>query len=679
MLDFKTLLKYLVPSILVLLLLISASVMFMLNLGADATKAELDLNVGIAFCGNKTSEAKLLIDRVKMYTNLFVLDSGANPISQDQSAIEEICDYAVARDLNVIVNLGHPESMSQKSWFWNLSSLDGIKQRWTGRWGDKFLGIYYNDEPGGIQLDGDWTSWFAEYGDNLDQVGHDATDALYNIYIRMKEAEASGLAPENYDEEARFFVENVLREDPGLLKLKASGITAFTSDYVLHWFDYLGGYDVIFAQIGWNASVAQQLALVKGAARLQDKEWGAIITWKYTSLPYFDTAEQVYSQMMTAYQAGAEYVVVFNYPMLSGNDYGALTSEHFRAIERFWDDVTDEEKSFPDLSAPGAALVLPRNYGWGMRRPNDVIWGFWGPDEKSPQVAGVLDKLLNHFGASLDIVYEDAAYPVSLGNYTHVYYWNWTGGVTPEPSPSSLPTPSPEPTDSTPVQYTYELVNVYPHDANAFTQGLVFDGGYLYEGTGLYGSSTLRRVDLVTGEVLQLYALPEQYFGEGITITGDRIIQLTWQSNKGFVYDKQSFALLSEFAYPTEGWGITYDGSRLIMSDGTSTLYYMDPDTFEVTGQITVHDIGPVTNLNELEYINGRVYANVWLTDRIAVINPQSGQVEAWIDLRGLETSTSLDPNNVLNGIAYDAAGDRLFVTGKLWPHLYEIRLTLQN
>jgi glutamine cyclotransferase len=184
-------------------------------------------------------------------------------------------------------------------------------------------------------------------------------------------------------------------------------------------------------------------------------------------------------------------------------------------------------------------------------------------------------------------------------------------------------------------------------------------------------------VDLATGQALQSHALPEQYFGEGITIVGSKIVQLTWQSNKGFVYDKQSFAFLSEFTYQTEGWGITYDGSSLIMSDGTSTLYFMDPETFEVTGQISVHDSGPVDRLNELEYINGRIYANVWLTDRIAVINPQSGKVEAWIDLSGLESSPNMDPNSVLNGIAYDPGADKLFVTGKLWPHLYEITLTL--
>ena len=227
-----------------------------------------------------------------------------------------------------------------------------------------------------------------------------------------------------------------------------------------------------------------------------------------------------------------------------------------------------------------------------------------------------------------------------------------------------------------PLSYTYEIVNIYPHDKNAFTEGLLFDNGFLYESTGLYGNSTLRRVELETGKILQLYALPNQYFGEGITVFDDKIIQLTWQSNKGFVYDKHSFDLLQEFSYPTEGWGITYDGNRLIMSDGTSTLYFLDPQTFEKVGQVEVHDAGnPVTELNELEYIQGKVYANIWQQEKIAIINPQTGQVEGWINLSGIQDLKNQDPDNVLNGIAYDAKEDRLFVTGKRWSQLFEVKL----
>ncbi len=225
--------------------------------------------------------------------------------------------------------------------------------------------------------------------------------------------------------------------------------------------------------------------------------------------------------------------------------------------------------------------------------------------------------------------------------------------------------------------YTYMTLNTYTHDRDAFTQGLVIENGVLYEGTGLYGKSSLRKVDLETGKVLQIHRLPSAYFGEGITILGDTIIHLTWKSKKGFVYDKNSFEVLSEFTYDTEGWGITNDGKRLIMSDGTSTLYFLDTNTFTVTGHVRVHDNNvAIANLNELEYIRGRVYANVWQTDNIAIIDPDSGRVTGWIDLSGLlPAETDGIPVDVLNGIAYDAEDDRLFVTGKLWPSLFEIEL----
>lgn len=229
--------------------------------------------------------------------------------------------------------------------------------------------------------------------------------------------------------------------------------------------------------------------------------------------------------------------------------------------------------------------------------------------------------------------------------------------------------------------YTYKVINTYPHDRSAFTEGLVFEDGVLYEGTGLHGYSTLRRVKLETGEILQIRELPPQFFGEGVTIYGNKIIQLTWQSHIGFVYDKYSFKLLQEFNYPGEGWGITHDGKHLIMSDGTETLYFLDTETFEEIGQIEVYanDIS-VTRINELEYIQGEIYANIWQTERIARIDPLTGQVTGWIDLKGIlnpeDRSKTVD---VLNGIAYDAKNDRLFVTGKFWPKLFEIELIGQG
>ena len=232
------------------------------------------------------------------------------------------------------------------------------------------------------------------------------------------------------------------------------------------------------------------------------------------------------------------------------------------------------------------------------------------------------------------------------------------------------------PVNTEPLHYTYNVINVYPHNETAFTQGLIFEDGVLYESTGLYGYSTLRCVELKTGEIKQFYTLPSQFFGEGITIFDDKIIQLTWQSNRGFVYDKYSFDLLQEFNYPTQGWGITHDGSRLIMSDGTATLYFLDPETFTQVDQVEVYDdAGPITELNELEYIQGEVYANIWKEEKIAIINPQSGQVTGWVDLEGIQDLENMDTSNVLNGIAYDEKEDRLFVTGKRWSQLFEISL----
>ena len=236
--------------------------------------------------------------------------------------------------------------------------------------------------------------------------------------------------------------------------------------------------------------------------------------------------------------------------------------------------------------------------------------------------------------------------------------------------------PAPTASNITPV-YSYNVVNTYPHDRSAFTQGLVFEDGVLYEGTGLNGRSTLRRVELETGEVLQIHELPAQFFGEGVTVYGNDIIQLTWQSHVGFVYDRDSFELLQEFNYSTQGWGITHDGERLIMSDGTATLYFLDPETFEEIGRVGVYDNdGSVNRLNELEYVQGEIYANVWQTNCIARIDPQTGQVVGWIELKGLLTPEDRgEPVDVLNGIAYDAENARLFVTGKLWPKLFEIEL----
>jgi glutaminyl-peptide cyclotransferase len=226
--------------------------------------------------------------------------------------------------------------------------------------------------------------------------------------------------------------------------------------------------------------------------------------------------------------------------------------------------------------------------------------------------------------------------------------------------------------------YDYKVVHTYAHDTGAYTEGLFYKDGYLYESTGQAGSSTVRKVELQSGETVQRYGLPSQYFGEGIVDWKDRLVQLTWQTQTGFVYDLASFKLQRTFTYPGEGWALTRDEHHLYMSDGSAVLRVLDPESLVATGSILVTaDGAPVTNLNELEWIKGEIYANVWLTNRIARIDPATGHVVGWIDLDGLFDINQLpDPgNDVLNGIAYDAAHDRLFVTGKRWPKLFEITL----
>jgi glutaminyl-peptide cyclotransferase len=228
----------------------------------------------------------------------------------------------------------------------------------------------------------------------------------------------------------------------------------------------------------------------------------------------------------------------------------------------------------------------------------------------------------------------------------------------------------------TPPTFTYEIVNRYPHDREAFTQGLIYRDGALYESTGLKGRSSIRKVRLETGEILQHRSVARRYFAEGLTEFGGELLQLTWETGVGFVYDRTSLAERRRFSYRGEGWGLTHDGSRLILSDGTPTLRYFDPQTMQEVRRVRVTDRQlPVEELNELEFVRGQIFANVWLTDRIAMIDPESGQVTGWLDLTGLMPAGNRLPNAVLNGIAYDAAGDRLFVTGKLWPTLFEIRI----
>jgi hypothetical protein len=248
---------------------------------------ELDFQVGVAFCGNTTTEAKLLIDRVKNYTNLFVVQSG--PVSNNETSLNEIVDYAVDSGLNVIVYFG---------WFdpdqsWRLPWLDFAKQRW----GNHFSGVYLNDELGGRYLDANWTGYFGR----IKLRGSPS----YQVHASAIDEALQGSHPHDNDEAAQHFV-NTLNTSIGLEELENRAITSFTSDYVLFWFDYRGGYDVMLSQFGWNQSITQDISLIRGAARMQNKTWGAIITWKYNKPPYLDSGEEIYNQLLTAYNAGLQ-------------------------------------------------------------------------------------------------------------------------------------------------------------------------------------------------------------------------------------------------------------------------------------------------------------------------------------------------------------------------------------
>ena len=336
-----------------------------------------DFYVGVTFSSNTTAQAKELIDKVKTYTNLLVVDSG--PVSKNETSLNEICDYAVNQGLHIIAYFGKLDLSWQTNW------IDTAKQRW----GSYFLGIYFFDEPAGSLLD---------------------NPAL------------ASYKPANYDATANLLIDS-WHTMPGLetIRTLSSAPTTFTSDYALYWWDYQCGYDVVLSQFGWNNSREQEIALVRGAAHLQNKTWGAIMTWTYDKEPYLENGQQLYSDMLLAYENGAKYVMVFNYPTITDNSYGVLSDEHFDALQQFWNKIKNQPNS--NSYAAQNVLVLPQNYGWGMRSPNDRIWGLWGPDEKSPQIWNATQTLLTRYFPNLDIVYDDPNFPLE-GNYSRVFYWN---------------------------------------------------------------------------------------------------------------------------------------------------------------------------------------------------------------------------------------------------------------
>ncbi len=390
-------------SLILIVVIATTSIIVSYSMTHNNTKATT-FYIGVTFCGNTTQEAKLLIDKVQNYTNLFVLQSGS--INNNETAINEICDYAVDAGLDIIVYFGWFDPRST----WEIPWLDTAKLRW----GNRFLGVYYYDEPGGIQLDYDWAYLFNRI--------KELNPTLYQTYAPAIEGDNVSLS-QLYELSAERYV-NAIAEDSGLNALKNRSITAFTSDYALYWWDYLSGFDVLLAQFGWNHTTVQDIALIRGAANLQGKDWGVILTWKYMTWPYLASGDEIYDQMRMAYESGAEYVVLFNYAEDMAGSYGTLQDYHFDALERFWNEVVQNPEMVYGGIEADAVLVLPSNYGWGMRRPEDRIW-FWGSDENSPQIWEISRKLLSQYGLQLDIAYEDAAFPVA-GKYSRAYYWNET-------------------------------------------------------------------------------------------------------------------------------------------------------------------------------------------------------------------------------------------------------------
>ena len=341
---------------------------------------------GVAFGHETVEEAKLLIDKVKNYTNLFVIASWA--VSLNETALNEICDYAVQADLKFMVYF---DLVSRITYPWHQEWLDTA----TEKWGDYFLGVYLRDEPGGKQID-------------LQETFKNASD---------------------YSDASNRFV-NGIASLTGTQDVKSRNIPIFTSDYALYWFDYLAGYDTVFVELGWNHNTSQHIGMGRGAAKVQGKDWGVIITWTYYEPPYLESGPEMYKEMLTAYRAGAKYVILFNYPRYpEENPYGLLSEDegrkHFTAMEEFWYYVHAYPRGNSGKVDGKVAFALPKDYGWGLRNVEDKIWGLWPADEKAPLIWEKLNKLISKYGLELDIVYDDSRFNIGE-KYSKVYFWNAT-------------------------------------------------------------------------------------------------------------------------------------------------------------------------------------------------------------------------------------------------------------
>jgi hypothetical protein len=419
--------------------------------------------VGVAYGGETLAEGKLLIDRVKSYTNLFVLQSGS--LQRNLSSVDELGDYAVSAGLHFLPYFGHFIEPTFSLW------LENAKERW----GTHLLGVYYADEPGGKMLD-DYVKFEDEatgdsitktrYGDIVVQKPdgvwiHYEISSIIHLYEEpVNENGNSSITEEGTGEteEPAFYatfypngtvsgqISNrssyttyeqlmsmrpfkdadeaanrfIARDQGNIRYLKNNSIRVFTSDYALYWFDYLAGYDVLLAQTGWNISLNQQIAQVRGAAELQHRDWGMVVTWKYDRPPYLDSGPEILSQLRSAYEAGAEYLVLFDYYEGEGSPYGTMQDEHFQALEDFWKLMRNSEVIQGSVKAE-AVLVLPKNYGWGMRYREDKVWGIFKPDEKTQHLWNLLQTALENHDSKLDIAYEDTEFPLTA-EYQYTYH-----------------------------------------------------------------------------------------------------------------------------------------------------------------------------------------------------------------------------------------------------------------
>jgi len=491
--------RILIAAILLIIIVLAPTILVLNNTSAKNASNQ-PFYVGVTYCGSSVQEAKDLIDKVKDYTNLFVLQS--YPLRNVADVIE-IGDYVVASKLNfafsnsrnIFPNTGNSDVHL------SITSPDGylvVEEEYVPagvrtnelantakqRWGEQFIGVYYEDEPGGDMLDklvdltsasksacgiitdyNTSTQYYPDgkvftrltheinYSHNEEGVTWSTSDITYypNGTITILELENGNYnfytsknitkytkplqsykqvlkqnPIQNYDDAAKEFIDtNKARmERIDKAQLTDADILVFTADYGLYWWDYQSGYDMVLAELAWNHSVAQHIGLVRGAANLQGKSWGTCITWKYTQPPFLTDGEEMFEQMKISYETGAEYVLIFNYSEDPANP-NTLQEEHFRALERFWKDVVQN----PDVTHGGvkaeAVLVLPKNYGWGMRRSDhieeDFIWGIWPEDDKAPEIWNQLESRINQYEVKLDIVFEDSNYPVT-GKYDRIYY-----------------------------------------------------------------------------------------------------------------------------------------------------------------------------------------------------------------------------------------------------------------